>query len=232
MVEPLAVAHRDHVRSPVDVMRLIVGAVVIVLGVGLANVADSAFLGLSQDGRTLMESLPAWSRDVASTTLAALTIAASTTAVVWALLTTRFRRLSMLVGAFVLGSLLSILLGEVLLHVVDSDVRSAFDIDELLFRYVRNGRVHPGDPLLAGAVAMLGVSASYLRNHTVTRVSVGLMLYGLVSAWTTSRRSDCCPTSASGSPSRRPSCCSPAGTISRPIAPNSLLGSNRSGSNW
>ena len=184
MVEPLAVAHRDHVRSPVDVMRLIVGAVVIVLGVGLANVADSAFLGLSQDGRTLMESLPAWSRDVASTTLAALTIAASTTAVVWALLTTRFRRLSMLVGAFVLGSLLSILLGEVLLHVVDSDVRSAFDIDELLFRYVRNGRVHPGDPLLAGAVAMLGVSASYLRNHTVTRLSVGLMLYGLVSAWT------------------------------------------------
>lgn len=178
------VTHRAHVRSPVDVLRVLVGAVVVVLGVGVANVADSALLGLSEDGRTAMDSLPDWTNDVAGTALASLTIAAVVAAVTSALVTMRFRRLALMVGAFAIGALASVALGEVLLRVVDGDVRRAFDTDGLLLRYDRNGTVHPGDPLLAGAVAMLGVAASHLSMHTVKRLGIGLLLYGLVSALT------------------------------------------------
>ena len=42
--------HRAHVRSPVDVLRLIAGVVLLVGGIALANVLDSTLLGLSEDG--------------------------------------------------------------------------------------------------------------------------------------------------------------------------------------
>lgn len=178
------VPHREHVRSPVDVFRIIVGVALVLVGIVVANVADSALLGLSEDGRTAMESLPDWANDLAGTALASLTMAIAAAAVISALVTMRFRRLALLVGAFGLGALLSILLGEVLLHVVDGDVRSAFDTDGLLLRYDRGGTVHPGDPLLAGAVGMLGVAASHLSHQVVKRLGVVLVLYGLASALT------------------------------------------------
>ena len=180
----MMVAHRDHVRSPVDVLRVIVGAVLILLGIAVANVADSALLGLSKDGRTAMDSLPDWANDVAGTSLASLTVAFAAAALVSALATRRFRRFALLVAAFAVGAVLSILLGEVLLRVVDDEVRTAFDTDGLLLRYVRGGTVHPGDPLLAGAVAMLGVSASHLRHQDVKRFGAALVAYGMVSALT------------------------------------------------
>ena len=146
------IAHREHVRSPVDVFRLIVGAGIVIVGIGVANVADSALLGLSEDGRTSMESLPDWANDVVGTALASLTIAIVVAALISALVTMRFRRLALLVGAFGLGALLSIALGEVLLHVVDGDVRSAFETGGLLLRYDKGGTVHPGDPIVADIV--------------------------------------------------------------------------------
>ncbi len=181
----MMVAHREHVRSPVDVLRVIIGAALVLLGIAVANVADSAFLGLSEDGRTAMDSFPDWADDVAGTSLAALTAAFAAAALVSALATRRFRRLALLVAAFAMGAVLSIVLGELLLGVVDDEVRSAFDTDGLLLRYVRGGTVHPGDPLLAGAVAMLGVSASHLRHQDVKRFGIILIAYGLVSALTT-----------------------------------------------
>ncbi len=181
---PTTVVHRKHVRSPVDVFRVVVGAGLVLLGIGVANVADSALLGLSEDGRTAMDSLPNWAGDVAGTMLAALTIAIAIAAVVSAFVTMRFRRLTLLVAALGFGALSSIVLGEVFLRVVDGDVRSAFDTTGHLLRFSRGGSVHPGDPLLAGAVAMLGVASSHLGNRVVKRLGMVLVLYGLVSALT------------------------------------------------
>ena len=180
----MTVPHRDHVRSPVDVLRVIVGAIFVLLGIAVANVADSALLGLSKDGRTAMDSLPDWANAVAGTSLAAVTLAFAAAALLSDLISRRFRRFALLVAAFSIGALLSIVLGEVLLHVVDDEVRAAFDTDGLILRYVRGGTVHPGDPLLAGAVAMLGVSASHLRHQDVKRFGAVLVAYGLMSALT------------------------------------------------
>lgn len=174
--------HRDHVRSPVDVFRIILGLGLILLGIAVANIADSALLGLSEDGRTSMESFPDWANNVAGTALASFTIAAGVAALVSSLVRMRFRRLTMLTTAFVAAALLSIALGEVLLNVVDGDVKDAFETDGLLFRYARGTTVHPGDPLLAGAVAMLGVASSHFSHQIIKRLGVVLVLYGLVSA--------------------------------------------------
>ena len=44
-----APTHRAHVRSAVDVLRLIVGLAMILVGVATANLFDSTFLGLAED---------------------------------------------------------------------------------------------------------------------------------------------------------------------------------------
>ncbi len=52
--------HRAHVRSPVDVLRLVAAVGLILTGLAIANVFDSAFLGLSEDGRTSTADFPSW----------------------------------------------------------------------------------------------------------------------------------------------------------------------------
>ena len=87
--------HRAHVRSPVDVLRLIVGIVLTIGGVATANLLDSTMLGLSEDARAAIEDLPAWMHDVPAATLAVAVIAAVAGALIHALVTTRYRRLIM-----------------------------------------------------------------------------------------------------------------------------------------
>ncbi len=52
------VAHRAHVRSPVDVVRLIGGVLIIAVGVLAAVTFDRAFLGLRNDGDAALDILP------------------------------------------------------------------------------------------------------------------------------------------------------------------------------
>ena len=100
--------HQRHVRSPVDVLRLVTGAVLLVGGVLSANLLDSALLGLSDDGAQALDSLPDWFDDVPAVGIAFALIAAAAFAAGWALVTTRFRRLAMLVAAFVVAAVLSV----------------------------------------------------------------------------------------------------------------------------
>lgn len=176
------VAHRAHVRSPVDVLRLIAATVLIIVGIGVANVFDSAFLGLSEDGRTAIDDLPAWVSDVPATALAVAVLSAAAAALAWMLATTRFRRFTLLVVGFAAGAALSLALGELVFAMIDGPVQEAFRVDAPILRYRRGGgEVHPGDPLLAGAAAMVGLSSSYLRRSDSRRLGALLGLYVVAS---------------------------------------------------
>ncbi len=174
--------HRPHVRSPVDVLRLIVGLVLMLGGIATANLLDSALLGLSEDGSDAIAGLPGWAQDLPAATLAVGVIAGVGSALVWALVTTRFRRFALLAVGFAGAAGLSVALGELIYELVDEPVRRAFFTDVPAFRLRGwEDELRPGDPLLAGSVAMLAVAASFLRNAIVRRLSVLLALYAAIS---------------------------------------------------
>jgi uncharacterized membrane protein YbhN (UPF0104 family)/tRNA A-37 threonylcarbamoyl transferase component Bud32 len=178
-------ARRSYVRSPVDLLRLIVGGVLLVLGIGTTNVADNALLGLSEDGAEAIERLPDWVHAVPAAAMAVAVLTAVTVALAWSLLTTRYRRFALLAGAFIGGAALSLAMGELIDLVVDGPVRASFEAEGSLFRYQQSdGRLLPGDPLLAGAVAMLVVSASYLRRRITQRLVIVLAVYAALSILT------------------------------------------------
>jgi len=173
--------HRDHIRSPVDVLRLIVAVGAAIAGIFVANVFDSSFLGLSEDGASSMRSLPDWVDQVPATVLAIAVLAAVAGSLVWALATTRYRRFTMLMMAIVVAGGISMLVGEAIYSLVDGPVRAAFDEPPAGWRFrVTGDRLRPGDPVLAAAVAVLGVSTSWFRR-SLTR-QLGLVLVGYVIA--------------------------------------------------
>lgn len=177
--------HRDHVRSPLDVLRLIVGMILMAAGVLLANLLDNTLLGLNEDSQTAMAEFPAWARDLPETGLAVAIAAAMVAVLVWSLVTTRFRRFAQLLLGFGLAAGLSILLGELIYSLIDEQVRTAFESDGSIFRVSRgNGRLLPGDPLLAGAAAMLVISSSYVGRLTSRRLAAVLVAYAFLSILT------------------------------------------------
>ena len=173
------------VRSPVDVLRTIVAVVLIAVGVGVSNLFDSALLGLRDDGITALEPFPERLVDLPTTVLPVAMIAAAIGSLVWALIAGGYRRFALLSFAFGLAAVLSVLMGEIIEAVVDDDVRLALQVDGPPFRYVGgDGEVHPGDPLLAAAVAMVGLASSYLRRSTTLRLGLLVAFYAAVSGLT------------------------------------------------
>ena len=71
------------------------------LGLVVANTFDSAFVGLRDDGQSILDSSPKWSANVPAAFLTASLVAAVVAAVGWAMLTRRYRRLAQLVVAVV-----------------------------------------------------------------------------------------------------------------------------------
>ncbi len=188
-----AAGHRSHVRSPVDVLRLIVALITIGVGIFAALTFDRAFLGLRDDGDDVLNTLPDWAADVPAAILAAGLVFGILATTVWALATRRYRRLSFLVGAALLAGALSALIGIGLDDLIDSDVREAFLVDGLLVDDVLlrptvsdNGvdRVIPGDPLFAAAVAVLGIASSWLPRRLSRRLAFGLVGYAALSTLT------------------------------------------------
>lgn len=174
--------HRHHVRSPVDVLRLIVGSGLIALGLVSANVLDSTLLGLSDDGTTAMSGLPSWALGVPATGLAATMIVSGVALALWTLSTRRFRRLFLYTMALVIAVALSVAIGEVIFSIVDASVQGAFRVDSTGLRFSRDDNViHPGDPLLAGAVALVGVGNSYVRRSLTLRLGAAVGVYATVS---------------------------------------------------
>ncbi len=180
--DPAGTPHRPHVRSPVDVLRLIVAVVLVAFGVGVANLFDSAFLGLSDDGSTALEGLPDWAIDLPAIALAVTLLSSIAALAVWTFFTRRFRRLTIFALALALATVLSVAIGELIFMMIDGPVRDAFDTAGPAFRFARaDGTVHPGDPLLAGSVALLGVGTSYVRRSVARRLAVLIGLYAAIS---------------------------------------------------
>jgi len=175
--------HRAHVRSPVDVLRLIAGAVLLVGGIAIANVLDSTLLGLSEDGASAIERLPDWTRDLPAAALGVGVIVCAIFTLAWALVTTRFRRFLMLASGFGAAALLSSGVGELIYDLVDEPVRHAFHGNTSGFSLRPSGQHRPADPLLAGAIAMLVISGSYLRHSAMRRLAALLALYAAISIW-------------------------------------------------
>ncbi|MCP3991748.1 MAG: hypothetical protein GY724_21930 [Actinomycetia bacterium] len=165
--------HPEHIRSPVDVLRLIVALVLIVVGVVVANVFDSSFLGLSEDGASALSDLPEWVRQVPTAVLAIAVLSAIVGTLLWALATTRYRRFVMLLLGVLMTGGLSLALGEAIYALVDEPVRTAFEDPPIGWRFrVSGDRFRPGDPVLAAAVATLGISTSWLRRSLTQRLAV------------------------------------------------------------
>lgn len=182
---PAVHPHRRHVRSPVDVLRLVIAFGLVGIGLLIANLFDTAFLGLRDDGQALMDDLPSWARDVPPVTLAVVVAGSVALALGWMLLTTRYRRFLLLSAGFGIAAGLSIVAGELVTAVIDEPVAAAFDIEGVFLRYYdAAGRVHPGDPLLAGSVAMLGLASSYLPRGLNRRLGVLVGSYAIVSTFT------------------------------------------------
>jgi uncharacterized membrane protein YbhN (UPF0104 family)/tRNA A-37 threonylcarbamoyl transferase component Bud32 len=174
---------RDLIRSPVDVLRLIVGLFLIVAGMVVANVFDSSFLGLSEDGASALGGLPTWVRHVPATMLAIAVLATIVGALLWALATTRYRRLVILFIGIVFAGGLSVALGELIYAVVDAPVRAAFDTSPDGWRFrVTGDRIRPADPVLAAAVAVLGISTSWFRRFLTRRLALVLVGYVITSS--------------------------------------------------
>ena len=114
--------HRHHVRSPVDVLRLIIGASLVALGIGIANLLDSAFLGLSADGTTAMDSFPDWVVDVLAAALTATILVAVAVLALWTISTGRFRRLLLFTTATALAVVASVAVGQVIFSIIDESV--------------------------------------------------------------------------------------------------------------
>ncbi len=176
-------AHRAHVRSPVDVLRLVIAGVLIVGGIATVNVLDSTLLGLSADGASAIDGLPDWLRDLPAAILAVGVIAATGATLVWALATRRYRRFAMLAGGFAIAAIASVAVGEMIFKIVDEQVRLAFEIDASAFNLRPGEFPRPGDPLLSGAVSMLLVASSYLHRALASRLGVLLALYAAISVW-------------------------------------------------
>lgn len=175
--------HRDHIRSPVDVLRLIVGLVLIVAGMFVANVFDSSFLGLSEDGASALSGFPDWVRRVPATMLAIAVLSTIVGALLWALATTRYRRFAMLFAGVGLAGGLSLALGEAIYAVVDEPVRAAFDSPPGSWTFRLTGdRIRPGDPVLASAVAVLGISTSWFRRSLTQRLALVIVGYVITSS--------------------------------------------------
>lgn len=154
-------------------------------GLAFANLLDSTLLGLSEDGTEAIDGLPAWSKDIPAAALAVAIIAAVVAALAWALVTTRYRRLALLALAFATAAGSSLALGEAIYALVDEPVRRAFDEASATFRYRGpDGKLGPGDPLLAGSVAMLGVAGSYLARSVTRRLAAFIAVYAAVSVVT------------------------------------------------
>jgi uncharacterized membrane protein YbhN (UPF0104 family)/tRNA A-37 threonylcarbamoyl transferase component Bud32 len=174
--------HRHHVRSPVDVLRLIVGALLVAAGIGIANLLDSAFLGLSADGVTAMAGTPGWLVDLPAAALAATILVAVVVLAIWTLSTGRFRRLFLFTTAAAIAAAASLIVGQAIYSIIDDSVRDAFRVNGTGFRFPRGDNViHPGDPLLAGFVAIIGVATSYARRSTTQRMAVLATVYAAVS---------------------------------------------------
>lgn len=170
-----------HVRSPVDVLRLIVGAATIVIGIGLANMFDSALLGLSIDARSALSGLPRWTLEAAGSVVAVALGLILVGSLIWAAITTRYRRFALLSVAISGAAALSVGIGHVLMLVVDGEVKDAFIAPSSILRYSSEpGVVHPGDPLLAAAVAVAALGSSFLRNRTLKRTAAALVIYVVV----------------------------------------------------
>lgn len=167
-------------------LRLIVALAIVIAGLGVANLFDSALLGLSIDGRSTMEGVPTWAHDFTGALLGAVVLGLAFGALLWSLITTRYRRFVLLASAIFGAAGISVGVGHLLIDIVDGDVLAAFNTASPLFRYSTSaGVVHPGDPLLAAAVAMTAVSSSFLRRSTTHRLAVVLSIYAVVTTLTT-----------------------------------------------
>ena len=174
-----------HVRSRVDGIRCGIGLGLILGGALLANVFDSALLGLAEDTTANVERLPDWSRDVASALLASLVISGTVAAAIWSLATTRYRRFALFVAGITLATAISVIAGRAVYELVDESAQLAFDVDKPLFRAEGpNERLNPADPLLAAAIATLTIGSSFLPARLVRRAGVLVAMYALGSILT------------------------------------------------
>ncbi|MEL6892173.1 MAG: lysylphosphatidylglycerol synthase domain-containing protein, partial [Actinomycetota bacterium] len=172
-----------RVRSPVDVLRAIVGGILVIGGLGHAFGFDSTLLGFAEDANEATGDFPDWSRDLAPSALGSVVIAGALLLVVWSLMTTRYRRFVSYAAGIAAAAGLSMLLGRVLDGLVDDAVRRSFDVEIPVFRVAGpDGRMNPADPLLAASIATLTIASSFLPTRFIRRAAVVVAVYALTSS--------------------------------------------------
>ncbi len=137
---------RPRKRSPIDVLHLLGGSALLLIGLLIANTFDSAFVGLRDDGQSILESMPEWIADAPAAMLSVGLIATVALAVLWTLATHRYRRLIQILAAAALAAIASYGFGQLVETMVDQQARDVFIIDgtvvdDPILRYLSAGKL-------------------------------------------------------------------------------------------
>ena len=185
---------RPRKRSPIDVLHLLGGSALLLIGLLIANTFDSAFVGLREDGQSILESMPEWLADAPAAMLSVGLIATVALAVLWTLATHRYRRLIQILAAAALAAIASYGLGQLVEAMVDQQARDVFIIDgtvvdDPILRITTTSdgvkRVEPGDMLLAGSVAALSVASTWMMRRRSRQLGVALAFTAVLTTLTT-----------------------------------------------
>lgn len=161
-------------RSPVYVFTIVAGGLVSIAGWASATLLEHGIIATSRDVATTLRALPDW---VASgpAVVAALGVVGGFLGVnAWLLAERRYRRLGLVYASLVAGMALSAGAANLLLVLVQPEVRSAFE-----HLPSNSTRLLPTDPVVAGFIAVLVMCHRWLPSRVrLTMVAaVGVWLF-------------------------------------------------------
>jgi len=157
-VHPDLTGRERHVRSPIELVRLLFGLVLLAVGILLAEVADQTLSGAEADLAEGLEELPDRVREVLLGSLQLLIAMIPLLGVGWLLVTRRWRLLLLFVAAAQLATLAQQALSNA---VFGREIGLA---DDPVIEGFLGDQTFPGSPFLAGSAAAITIVAPWLSR--------------------------------------------------------------------
>ena len=160
-----------YVRSPVYVLRVILGVVLVLVGFGVTILFENALIGLFTDTISMVESWPEWVEDLPVIALAALAATIAAGVNLWLITTRHWRRLAIINGAAFLAIGLTLIATKLVPDVATSDVLAMGFEDDNPERRL--------SLFLPALLAVVTVGIPWIRRTLRPWVIAGTVVYGL-----------------------------------------------------